>query len=152
MDHCMTCQLEGNAYQHSMKAPSQSPAEAKQETQNFIKSEEHLAQIDQKKAPEKVSDINDQSLSMFGNAAHTVADGISPAHTDSQGNPLPWDPYSPSAVKAHEAEESTISDDEMTKAVNALQQAFQNTYGQTAEQQATTPPAPPPQQPKQPQQ
>jgi len=41
-------QSKGNAYQHSMRAPNESPATAKQETQDFIKTEEHLAQVDQK--------------------------------------------------------------------------------------------------------
>jgi hypothetical protein len=79
-----------------------------------------------------------------GLPARPVADGTSPAHVDAQGNPLPWDPYSPSAVKAHEEAESTISSDEMDAAINALRKAFQQTYGQTAAQQAATPPPQPP--------
>jgi hypothetical protein len=150
MDHCLTCQLAGNSYQHAMRAPTQSASEAKQETQNFIKTEEHLAQDDQKGTPANTSEINDKSMSMFGNAAHTTADSTSPAHVDAQGNPLPWNPLSPSGVEAHEAAESTITPDQMNTAVTALQQAFQDTYGKAAAQQAATPPQPPPQQ-KQPQ-
>jgi RHS repeat-associated protein len=142
MDHCMTCQSEGNSYQHSMRAPSENPADAKQKANDFIGTEEHMAQGFQKATPADASKINDRSLSMFGNAAHTVADGTSPAHVDAQGNPLPWDEFSPSAVKAHKEAESTISPDEMDAAINALRKAFQNTYGQTAEQQAATPPQP----------
>jgi RHS repeat-associated protein len=144
MDHCMTCQSEGNSFQHSMRAPGENPAAAKQKTEDFIGTEEHLAQGMQKTTPADASKINDRSLDMFGNAAHTVADGTSPAHVDAQGNPLPWDPYSPSAVKAHEEAESTISSDEMDAAINALRKAFQQTYGQTAAQQAATPPPQPP--------
>ena len=48
MDHCLTCQMEKNSYQHSMRAPDQNPAEAKQESQNYIKSEEGKAQADQR--------------------------------------------------------------------------------------------------------
>jgi hypothetical protein len=143
MDHCTTCQLEGSSYQHYMRAPNQSPAEAKQQAQDFITTDEQLAKSVQKGTPAKASDINDKSLSLFGNAGHTVMDSTSPAHVDPQGNPLPWNPYSPSAVKAHEAAESTISDDQMAKAVGALQQAFQDTYGPAAAQQASTPPPPP---------
>jgi hypothetical protein len=142
MDHCLTCQSEGNSYQHSMRAPSENPADAKQKANDFIGDEEHLAQGYQKATPADASKINDRLLGMFGNAAHTVADGTSPAHVDPQGNPLPWDPYSPSAVSAHEAAESTISSDEMDAAVNAMRAAFQNTYGQAAAQQAATPSQP----------
>jgi len=159
MDHCMTCQLESNSFQHSMRAPGQDPGQAKQEAADFVHTEEHLAQDVQatngrntngNPTPSDVSDIKDGSLSLFGNAAHTVADGTSPAHVDAQGNPLPWDPYSPSGVEAHEAAESTITPEQMNNAVTALQGAFQTTYGQAAAQQAATPP-PPPQQQKQPQ-
>jgi RHS repeat-associated protein len=158
MDHCIQCQMESTSFQHSMRAPDQSPAEAKQQAADFVHTEEHLAQDMQatngrntngNPMPSSVSDIKDNSLSMFGNAAHTVADGTSPAHVDAQGNPLPWNPYSLSGVEAHEAAESTISPDQMNSAVTAVRQAFQDTYGQTAAQQAATPP-PPPQQ-KQPQ-
>ena len=143
MDHCLSCQSEKNSYKHSMRAPDENPAEAKQKTQNFVKTEEHEAQVDQKGTPANASDINDKSLSAFGEAAHTVADGTSPAHVDSQGNPLPWNPYSPSEVEAHEAAESTITPEQMNNAVNALQQAFQDTYGEAAAKQAVTPRAQP---------
>jgi RHS repeat-associated protein len=137
-------QSKSNAYQHSMRAPNESPATAKQETQNFIKTEEHLAQVDQKTTPTNTSDINDKSLYMFGNAAHTVADGTSPEHVDAQGNPMPWNPLSPSGVEAHIEGEATITPVQMNSAVTAVQQAFQDTYGQAAAQQAATPPPPPP--------
>jgi hypothetical protein len=135
-----------------MRAPNESPATAKQETQSFIKTEEHLAQVIQgtngrstngNQTPSNVSDIKDQSLQMFGNAAHTVADGTSPQHVDAQGNPLPWNPLSPSGVEAHIQGEATITPEQMNSAVTAVQQAFKDTYGQAAAQQATTPPPPP---------
>jgi len=101
-----------------------------------------------------VSDIKDQSLSMFGNAGHTVMDGTSPAHVDAQGNPRPWNIYTtvtipgegtfPSidfaAIDQHESEESTITPEQMSAAVSALQQAFRDTYGNAAADQASKPP------------
>jgi hypothetical protein len=99
--------------------------------------------VDQKTTPTSTSDIKDKSLDMFGNAAHTVADGTSPAHVDAQGDPLPWNPLSPSGVEAHVETEATITPEQMNSAVTAVQQAFQDTYGQAAAQQATTPPPPP---------
>jgi RHS repeat-associated protein len=158
MDHCSTCQLESNSFQHSMRAPGQDPGQARQQSADFVHTEEHLAQDVQatngrntngNPTPSSTSDIKDGSLSLFGNAAHTVADGTSPAHVDAQGNPLPWNPTSPSGVEAHEAAESTITPEQMNNAVTALQGAFQTTYGQAAAQQAATPPQP--QKDKQPQ-
>jgi hypothetical protein len=137
-------QSQGNAYEHSMRAPNENPATAKQRTQDFIHTEEHLAQVDQKTMPTSSSEINDKSLYMFGNAAHTVADGTSPEHVDAQGNPLPWNPLSPSGVEAHIEGEATITPEQMGNAVTAVQKAFQDTYGQGAAQQAVTPPLPPP--------
>jgi hypothetical protein len=145
MDFSVTSQFERNSFQHSMRAPNESPATAKQDSQNLIKTEEHLAQVDQKTTPTNVSQINDKSLYMFGDAAHTVADGTSPAHVDAQGNPLPWNPMD---FRAHEAAESTITPEQMDNAVTAVQQAFQDTYGQAAAQQAATPPPPPPPPPR----
>jgi RHS repeat-associated protein len=151
MDPCMTCQLQGNSFQPSMRATGQDPGQAKQQAADFVHTEEHLAQDVQatngrntngNPTPSSTSDIKDGSLSLFGNAAHAVADGTSPAHVDAQGNPLPWNPLSPSGVEAHDAAESTITTEQMNNAVTALQGAFQTTYGQTAAQQAATPPPP----------
>jgi hypothetical protein len=139
----MTCQLERNSYQHAMRAPGEGAAAAKQKTQDFIHTQEHLAQVDQKGMPTNASDINDKSLSAFGSAGHTVADSVSPAHTNAQGDPLPWDLYSVSGVEAHAAAESTITPGQMNEAVNDLRQSFQATYGDSAAKQATTPPQPP---------
>jgi len=143
MDHCLSCQLEKNSYKHSMRAPDEKPEVAKEKTQNFVKTEEHEAQVDQKGTPTNALDINDKSLSAFGEAAHTLSDGTSPAHVDPQGNPLPWDPYSYSEVQAHDAAEATITPEQMNNAVNILQQAFQATYGEAAAKQAAAPPAQP---------
>ena len=131
-------QSERNAYKHSMKSPTENPSIAKQDTRDFIKTEEHLAQVDQKTTPTSTSDINDKSLYMFGNAAHTVTDGTSSEHVDAQGNPLPWNPWDLPAVLAHRNGESTITPEQMDDAVAAVQQAFQDTYGQAAAQQAFT--------------
>jgi RHS repeat-associated protein len=143
MDHCLLCQAEAWSYKHSMKYPSQSVAEAKKQTQEWVKQEENYAKENQGGTPKNVADINDSSLSAFGDAAHTVADGTSPAHVDPNGDPLPWSPYTWSGVKAHEKAEGTISPEQMQKAVDALRAAFSDTYGPDAEQQAETPPQQP---------
>jgi RHS repeat-associated protein len=137
-------QSERNADLHSMRAPSQSVENAKAATKDWITSTEYVAKEVQGTTPTGVSQIKDLSLSYFGDAAHTVADGTSPAHVDAQGNPLPWNPLSPSGVEAHVEGEATITPEQMGNAVTAVQKAFQDTYGQAAAQQAVTPPAPPP--------
>jgi hypothetical protein len=99
---------------------------------------------DHKTTPTNTSYVNDKSLYIFGNVAHTVADGTSPEHVDAQGNPMSWNPVSPSGVEAHFEGEATIAPEQMNSAVTAVQQLFQETYGQAAVQQAATPPPPPP--------
>jgi RHS repeat-associated protein len=150
MDHCFTCQSQSHNHEHSMKSPGEDPNSAKQATHDFIAKQETAAQKDQGGTPTKASDINDKSLGDFGKAGHTVTDGTSPAHVDSAGNPKDWNgiptnPLSPTfgsdmaAIEQHNSEEATISPEQLETAVKALQQAFTNTYGQAAAQQATTP-------------
>ena len=143
MDHCVLCQSKGWSYRHAMRAPDQSSGEAKRQTQDWVKTEEHNAQENQGGQPKDAAAINDSSLAAFGDAVHTVADSTSPAHVDGAGNPLPWDPYSWSGVHSHEDAEKSITPEQMQRAVDALHAAFSDTYGAAAEQQAATPPPPP---------
>ena len=140
MDHCPACQMSGNAYQHSMRAPHQSVENAKAETKEFIKGNETIAQSYQSyEMPTSVSQITNSSLGYFGIAAHTVADGTSPEHVDAQSNPLPWDPSDLASVIAHDSGESTISPEQMGGTVEALHQFFRDTFGDEAARQAETP-------------
>ena len=140
MDHCFTCQLESTAYQHSMRAPGEDIAKAKNDTAKFISDKEGEARNAQGFQAKSLDQITPGSLGRFGEGGHTVMDGTSPAHVDAQGNPLEWNPYSISGVQAHEAAEATISPAQMDTAVGALRQAFANVYGADIARQAATAP------------
>ena len=89
--------------------------------------------------------INNAALNEFGQALHTTEDRTSPAHTDQNGNPRDWNgiPTSPSEVQAaeqHSAEEANITPEQMNNSVQAAQNAFGQTFGQQALQEAETAP------------
>jgi len=97
--------------------------------------------------PQHASQINNTALDEFGQALHTAADRTSPAHTDANGDPRDWNgiPVTPgqvAAVQEHEAEEGNPTPEQFGGAVVAAQQAFKNTFGQAAFQDATTMPTP----------
>src|SRR5438876_5571790 len=97
--------------------------------------------------PQHASQINNTALDEFGQALHTAADRTSPAHTDANGDPRDWNgiPVTPgqvAAVQEHEAEEANPTPEQVGGAVVAAQQAFKNTFGQAAFQDATTMPTP----------
>lgn len=131
MDHCLTCQLERNSSEHFMRFPSQDPLQAKLDAERFIQTQEFEAQSSIGGRPTAAENIPDKSLSAFGKALHTATDATSPAHVDPQGNPRPWNPYSPSAVKQHNAEEAKPTPEQLKKAITAAQQEFKRTYGDT---------------------
>src|SRR5438128_2366417 len=97
--------------------------------------------------PQHASQINNTALDEFGQALHTAADRTSPAYIDANGDPRDWNgiPVTPgqvAAVQEHEAEEANPTPEQFGGAVVAAQQAFKNTFGQAAFQDATTMPTP----------
>lgn len=79
------------SYVHSMRDGNagQGPAVAQQLRDQFIASQMHDAQ--------EVLNAGgrDQAMFIFGVAMHPVMDMTSPAHTDPQGNPIPWCGFAP---------------------------------------------------------
>jgi RHS repeat-associated protein len=71
---------------HSMSdgEHNQSASDAKDIRDRFIANMLHVAAIQMKEG------FHNQALASFGAAIHPVMDLTSPAHTDSQGNPIPW--------------------------------------------------------------
>ncbi len=130
-------QSKGSSYQHSMRAPSQSPADAKTASQKFISGQEAAAKKEQGKMPSSVDGLKSESLTSAGNAMHTATDGTSPAHTDSNGDPKVWSGLAhPAAAYQHSQAEAAISNAQMDTAVNAAQAVFRATYGDDLYQQA----------------
>lgn len=75
-------------------------------------------------------------------------DGTSPAHVDSNGDPKVWNgiPLTSSendAVQEHNAQEENPTQEQRDTAVKAAQEAFKDTYGNAAYQDATSDPKAP---------
>jgi RHS repeat-associated protein len=88
------------SFMHSMSNGSadQSPADAQNQISQFVGEQMNNAR--------EVYNAggNDQSMFLFGLAMHPVMDQTSPAHTDSNGNPIPWcglAPWSCSQLSEH---------------------------------------------------
>jgi len=148
-------QTKAHNHEHAMKSPGENPAASNRAIDQNIQNHEQAAQRAQGGTPEHAAQINNAALGEFGQALHTVEDRTSSAHTDANGNPRDWNgiPGTLSgyeAVKQHEAEESTISPEQMNNSVQAARDAFGQTFGQKAEQEAQTPPPPPPPRKKEP--
>lgn len=68
---------------------------------------------------------NDQAMFLFGIAMHPLMDSTSPAHTDPQGNPIPWcglSPFSCSQLRQHGDGPFSIEDLEHLNARPDVQQ------------------------------
>jgi hypothetical protein len=70
---------------HSMRAPWQSPSQALRIRDQFIQIT--LAQA----SAAQQAGLDGQALDLLGEAVHPIMDSTSLIHTDSDGNPLPWD-------------------------------------------------------------
>ena len=69
---------------HGMRAPNQTPAQARQLTDQFITDQVNDAAKKWCEGDER------GALQALGRGLHAVMDSASPAHRDAQGNPLPW--------------------------------------------------------------
>lgn len=138
-------QTKAHNHEHAMRSPGENPVAARQAINENIQNHEQAAQRAQGGTPEHASQINNGAMNEFGQALHTVEDRTSPAHTDANGNPREWSgvPSTPGeyqAAKQHEAEESTISPEQMNNSVQAARDAFGQTFGQNALNEAAPPP------------
>jgi RHS repeat-associated protein len=136
-------QTKAHNHEHAMKSPGEDPTAAKHAIDQNIQNHEQAAQRAQGGTPLHASEINNAALDEFGQALHPVTDRTSPAHTDANGNPRDWNglptwPSEVSAMKEHNAEEATYTSEQFETAVVAAQQAFKNTFGDAAFQDATT--------------
>jgi hypothetical protein len=138
-------QTKNHNAEHAMRSASTNTTAAKTAIQKNIDSHTDAAKRVQGHTPEHASELYQESLHELGLALHGASDQTSPAHTDHDGNPKIWSgiPISPKeieAVTAHEAEESTISPDQMKQAVNAERQLFGRAFGTNALNEAATNP------------
>ncbi|MGC2743574.1 MAG: RHS repeat-associated core domain-containing protein, partial [Candidatus Angelobacter sp.] len=144
-DQCPTCQMKSHNHQHYMKSPGEDPVKAKQAAESYIKQHEQAAQKEQGGTPAHAADINARSINEFTQAEHAVTDGTSPAHVDANGMPRDWNGIPITSgdwdkVHQHEAEEADPTPEQLNNAINTAQQAFKDSYGEQAYQEAITPP------------
>ena len=91
----MLTQFNRQAPWHAMRAPAQSVADAKAQTKQFIAGMMGAA------ITLESSGHHEDAMNALAKAMHAEMDKTSPAHRDANGDPLPWDLYSPSGVSAH---------------------------------------------------
>jgi len=138
-------QTKAHNHEHAMKSPGEDPAAARRAIDQNIQNHERAAKQAQGGTPEHANQVNDRAMNEFGQALHTVEDRTSPAHTDQNGNPRDWSgiPVSPSEIEAanqHSAEEATISNEQMDNAIKQARDAFRDTFGEQALEEAIKPP------------
>jgi len=90
-----------DAYMHAMRngTNNQSVFDAMQQTSNFISAEMTSATSEM-----SAGDVS-EAMFTFGMAMHPLMDVTSPAHTDANGNPIPWcglSPWSCSNISQHD--------------------------------------------------
>jgi RHS repeat-associated protein len=134
-------QTKAHSHDHAMRSPGEDPGKAKAAVDGIIQNHEKAAQRVQGETLEHASSINKSAMNEFGKALHTVEDRTSPAHTDATGNPREWNgiPTTPSEVKdsqKHGDEEEVITPEELTDSVKAARDAFKETFGDKALQEA----------------
>jgi RHS repeat-associated protein len=122
---------QGNAraFQHPMRAPWESVAEAEAEYQDFVSTNEDAAtkaQVNFWIAGNP--GFSNDALKKFALALHAILDSTSPAHAGFQV----WDWRNlPDSLYFHERRESTINQQQLSTAVAVAQNAFNSTFSTT---------------------
>ena len=118
-------QANALSFQHAMRAPGQSVAEAAADYQYFVSMNEEAA------TKAQVSfwiagnpEFSNDALKRFAAALHAILDSTSPAHAGFQV----WDWRNPALVWRHHWAENTINQQQLNTAVAAAQNAFNSTF------------------------
>ena len=142
-DHLFPGQSRHLSYQHSMRAPWETPQQAQAKLQQFAKERMEAAQIlnSVTKAPGQ-PDLS--ALEVFGELLHAEVDGTSPSHEGFQtwhwGCPFAWMGCTGRSILQHKAQEATISPQRLDQAVRVARQWFLYTFGEAFYSQATKEP------------
>jgi hypothetical protein len=123
-------QSNGGAFEHAMRSPGETMAQAETQYNNFVSASETQAQNAQMQfwmadPDNKLDNLSEASLEAFGEALHAVLDSTSPAHSGFQE----WYWMNLFAVHRHINAEKTINPQQMQNAVNAARNAYNATYG-----------------------
>jgi hypothetical protein len=130
------------AYQHAMRAPWETPAQAQARMQQFVKERREAAQM--LNTGNTSSDVSFDALEAFGELLHAEVDGTSPSHEGFQiwewNCPFAWMGCAGNSIMQHKAQEATISLERMEQAVGVAQQWFLDTFGDAQYIKATADP------------
>ncbi len=123
-------QSKGLSFEHAMREPGQSVADAQGKFNDFVKTNEdaannlqiYMSMPDTDQSTE-FTQLAPEALEAFGAALHAIEDSLSPAHAGFQV----WD-YNPLHIAQHHFNENSISPQQMQNAVNAARGAFNSTF------------------------
>lgn len=119
-------QSKGLSFEHAMREPGQSVADAQGKFNDFVKNNEDAAnnlQIYMSDPDTEFTTLTPEALEAFGAALHAIEDSLSPAHAGFQV----WD-YNPIHIVQHHFNENSISPQQMQNAVNAARGAFNSAF------------------------
>src|SRR5262249_51936708 len=125
-------QMPWESYQHSMKAPFQSPEDALKERDNWITTNLAMAQSAYLRASQKIPGARASAPwpMFFAYAVHTLTDSTSPAHMQN-GVPITW----PSNIAQHGTFPNSLetwtnmTPELMQQNIAAIQNAWQRVTG-----------------------
>lgn len=113
------------SYEHAMRGPGQSVAEAQEDFNDFVSMNEDQAMKTQISFwLSGKTGYSDKALAEFAAALHAIEDSTSPAHAGFQL----WEWYNPKLVWQHHWAENTITPQQFQNSVRAAQDAFKNTF------------------------
>jgi RHS repeat-associated protein len=113
------------AFEHAMRAPGQSVADAEMKYNDFVDGSEEKAFQIQYYGSDNDTKLNPAALAEFAKALHAVLDSTSPSHAGFQV----WDWSNFALVRRHIKGEKTINDQQRASAIQAAQNAFNKTFG-----------------------
>jgi RHS repeat-associated protein len=141
-DRLIPGQSRDLSFQHSMRAPWETPAQAQERLQQFAKERLEAAQI--LNTGNTSSEVTIDALKAFGELLHAEVDGTSPAHEGFQvwewNCVFAWMGCAGNSVMQHKSLESTITPQRMEHAITVAQMWFLYTFGDTQYVKATTDP------------
>jgi YD repeat-containing protein len=113
------------SFQHAMRGPGQSVADAQSEYQDFVSMNEDQAMKTQISFWAAGNPgLSSDALAQFAAALHAVLDSTSPVHAGFQV----WEWWNPSLVWKHHWAENTISPQQLNTVVSAAKNAFNTTF------------------------
>jgi RHS repeat-associated protein len=119
-------QSKGLSFEHAMREPGQSVADAQAKYNDFVQGNEDAAnnlQIYMSDPDTEFTTLTPDALEAFGRALHAIEDSLSPAHSGFQV----WD-YNAIHIAQHHFNENSINPQQMRNAVNAARSAFNSTF------------------------